>query len=160
LPQVLNRVNNIYAAHAYDNEPIESNRIYVARPDYHLLVNKGKVRVTHGPKENRFRPAVDPLFRSAAFTYTNRVIGVILSGALDDGTAGLWAVKHYGGMAVVQDPRDAEVSSMPENAIRQVAVDHVVPASEIAELLVRLSKEPLTEKPDVMKDEQTKREIQ
>src|SRR5215470_3654603 len=105
LPEVLNRINGIYAAHAYDNEEIKPNRIYVARPDHHLIINPGKVRVTHGPKENRFRPAVDPLFRSAAYTYSNRVIGVILSGALDDGTAGLWAVKHYGGVAIVQEPR-------------------------------------------------------
>jgi two-component system, chemotaxis family, protein-glutamate methylesterase/glutaminase len=160
LPQVLNRANKIYAAHAYDNEPIKPNRIYVARPDHHLIINPDKVRVTRGPKENRFRPAVDPLFRSAAYTYGNRVVGVVLSGALDDGTAGLWTIKHYGGIAVVQDPDDAEVSSMPENAIRQVKVDHIVPVSQIADLLVRLSKEPLTEKNDVMKDEQTKKEIQ
>src|SRR6185369_518042 len=94
---------------------IKPNRIYIAQPDHHLLIRNGKVRITHGPKENRFRPAVDPLFRSAAYTYTDRVIGVILSGALDDGTAGLWTVKHYGGIAIVQDPVDAEVSSMPRN---------------------------------------------
>jgi len=160
LPIVLNRVNNISAAHAYDSEEIRSNRIYVAQPDHHLLIENGRVRVTHGPKENRFRPAVDPLFRSAAYSYTNRVIGVILSGALDDGSAGLWSVKHYGGIAIVQDPEDAEVSSMPENAMRQVKVDHCVPVSDIAALLVRLCKEPLTEKADVMKDDQTKKEIE
>ncbi|RFS17279.1 chemotaxis protein CheB [Emticicia sp. C21] len=158
LPQVLNRENKIYAAHAYDYEPIKPNRIYVAPPDYHMLIEDGKVRVTHGPKENRFRPAVDPLFRSAAYTCTNRVIGVILSGALDDGTAGLWAVKHYGGMAVVQDPIDAEVSSMPESALREVQVDYCVPVAEMADLLVNLSKEPL-KKMEVMKDEQTRKEI-
>jgi len=160
MPQVLNRVNDIYAAHAYDKEEIKPNRIYVARPDHHLLIEPGKVRITRGPKENRFRPAVDPLFRSAAYAYGNRVIGVILSGALDDGTAGLWTVKHYGGIAIVQDPNNAEVSSMPENAMHLVKVDHCVPVSEIAELLVRLSKEPFTAKPGVMKDEQTKKEIE
>ena len=159
LPQVLNRENKLHAAHAYNNEEIKPGRIYVAPPDYHLLVGNGRVRVTHGPKENRFRPAVDPLFRSAAYAYSNRVIGVILSGALDDGTAGLWTVKHYGGIAIVQDPQDAEVSSMPENAMRQVQVDYCTPVTEIAELLVRLSNEPVTEKPAVMKDEQTKKEI-
>lgn len=160
LPQVLNRVNTIYAAHAYDDEDIKPNRIYIARPDHHLLIQNGKVRVTHGPKENRFRPAIDPLFRSAAYAYTNRVIGVILSGALDDGTAGLWTVKHYGGIAIVQDPVDAEVAAMPQNAMRQVKVDHCVSVSEMADLLVRLSKDPVTKKSDVMKDEQTKREIE
>ena len=159
LPDVLNRANDIYAAHAYDNEEIKPNRIYIARPDHHMLINYGKVRVTHGPKENRFRPAVDPLFRSAAYTYGDRVIGVVLTGGMDDGTAGLWTIKHYGGIAVVRDPDDAEVSSMPANALRQVNVDHVAAVREIADLLVRLSKEPLVEKVDVMKDEQTKKEI-
>lgn len=160
LPQVLNRENKILAAHAYNDEQIKLNRIYVAPPDYHLLIQDGRVRVTHGPKENRFRPAVDPLFRSAAYAYGNRVIGVILSGGLDDGTAGLWTVKHYGGIAIVQDPLDAEVSSMPENAMRQVNVDYSVAVSEIADLLVRLSKEPISQNIHVMKDEQTKKEIE
>lgn len=159
LPQVLNRENQILAANALDNEAIQPNRIYVAPPDRHLLVQEGRMRVTHGPKENRFRPAVDPLFRSAAYAYGNRVIGIILSGGLDDGTAGLWTVKHYGGIAIVQSPKDAEVSSMPENAIRQVKVDYVVPVADMASLIVRLSKEPVTENADSMKDEQTKKEI-
>jgi two-component system chemotaxis response regulator CheB len=141
LPQVLNRVNSIYAAHALDKEEIKPNRIYIAPPDHHMLLENGMVRVTHGPKENRFRPAVDPLFRSAAYTYNKRVIGVVLTGALDDGTAGLWTIKHYGGIAVVQDPSDAEVPSMPENAIREVAVDYTVSVREIAPLLVTLSKQ-------------------
>jgi two-component system chemotaxis response regulator CheB len=160
LPQVLNRVNTITAAHAYNNEEIKPARIYVAPPDHHLLIEEGKVLVTHGPKENRFRPAVDPLFRSAAYAYGSRVIGVILSGALDDGTAGLWAVKHYGGTAVVQDPMEAEVPSMPENAMREVQVDYIVGIAELADLLVRLSNEPITENTARMKDEQTKKEIQ
>jgi two-component system, chemotaxis family, protein-glutamate methylesterase/glutaminase len=160
LPQVLNRVNTIPAAHAYHNEEIKPGRIYVAPPDHHLLVRNGKVSVSRGPKENRFRPAVDPLFRSAAYAYGPRVIGIILSGALDDGTAGLWTVKQYGGTAIVQDPLDAEVSSMPENAAREVKVDYTVPVSDLPQLLVRLSKEPVTENTPVMKDDQTKREIE
>lgn len=159
LPTVLNRSKTIHAAHGINNEEIKANRIYVAPPDHHMLIEDGILLITHGPKENRFRPAVDPLFRSAAYAYGNRVIGVILSGALDDGTAGLWAVKQYGGVAIVQDPRDAEVTSMPENAIRQVKVDHVVPATEIADLLVHLSGQPVIENNTIMKDEQTKKEI-
>jgi two-component system chemotaxis response regulator CheB len=159
LPEVLNRVNTIHAAHAYDGEEIKPGRIYVAPPDHHLLIEEGKVLATHGPKENRFRPAVDPLFRSAAYTYGSRVIGIILSGALDDGTAGLWTVKHYGGTAIVQDPMEAEVRSMPENAAREVKVDYCVGVSEMAALLVRLTAEPITEKPIVMKDDQTGKEI-
>ena len=160
LPQVLNRLNTYIAAHPYNNEAIKPNRIYVAPPDHHMLVEKGKILITRGPKENRFRPAVDPLFRSAAYTYGNRVIGIILSGALDDGTAGLWAVKHFGGTAIVQDPLDAEVPSMPDNAMRQVKIDHCIGVTELPQLLVRLTKEPLTENPVAMKDEQTKKEIQ
>jgi two-component system chemotaxis response regulator CheB len=161
LPQVLNRAGTINAAHAYDNEPIKPNRIYVAPPDYHLLVERGRVRVTRGPKENRFRPAVDPLFRSAAYAYGSRVIGVILSGALDDGTSGLWTIKHRGGVAIVQDPSDAEVPSMPESALREVKVDYRVPVAEMADLLNRLSKEEVTENAEVIMedDEKTKIEI-
>ncbi len=161
LPEVLNRENTIEVAHAYDGEPICANRIYVAPPDRHLLAENGKARVTHGPKENRFRPAVDPLFRSAAYAYNNRVIGVILSGALDDGTAGLWTIKHRGGTAIVQDPEDAEVPSMPENALREVEVHYTVPVSEMADLLVRLTKEKAAETSEVIMedDEKTKIEI-
>jgi two-component system chemotaxis response regulator CheB len=153
LPQVLNRLNTIYAKHAEDKEAIQPNRIYIAQPDHHLLVEDGRVRVTHGPKENRFRPAVDPLFRSAAYTYRNRVIGVVLSGALDDGTAGLWAIKNYGGLAVVQDPNDAEVPSMPENAIREVATDYIVPTAQIAPLLARLLAEEIVVNTQSMQDD-------
>src|SRR5262249_19081829 len=133
--------------------------IYVAPPDNHLLIDDRVLRITHGPKENRFRPAIDPLFRSAAYCCTNRVIGVILTGGLDDGTAGLWTIKKNGGITLVQDPADAEVPSMPASALREVKVDYCVPVSEISGLLVRLSKEPI-KKIDVMKDEQTKKEIE
>ena len=160
LPQVLNRAGPVRAAHAYDNEPIEPNRIYIAPPDRHLLVESGRVRVTRGPKENRFRPAVDPLFRSAAYAYNNRVIGVVLSGALDDGTAGLWTVKHRGGLAVVQDPMDAEVPSMPENAMREVAIDYSVPIAEMARLLVRLSSEEIKETSEAVMENDKKTAIE
>ena len=142
-PEVLHRAGPLTAAHAVNDERIEPGRIYVAPPDHHMLLVKGRVRLSKGPKENRFRPAIDPLFRSAAFAYGPRVIGVILSGALDDGTAGLWIVKEYGGLAVVQDPADAEVASMPENAVQAVRVDHVVTVSEIAALLTKLVSTPV-----------------
>ena len=160
LPQVLNRINSIVASHAYNNEEIKQGRIYVAPPDHHMLVEDGKILVTHGPKENRFRPAIDPLFRSAAYTYGNGVIGVILSGALDDGTAGMWAIKHYGGIAIVQDPMEAEVPSMPNSALREVQIDHCVSLSELPKLLVHLSNEPVNQNAAIMKDDQTKKEIQ
>jgi len=159
LPEVLNKLGVIKAANAYDKEPILPNRIYVAPPDHHLLIEEGHVRVTHGSKENRFRPAIDPLFRSAAYTYGARVIGVVLSGGLDDGTAGLWRIKSSGGLTVVQDPADAEVASMPENALREVDVDYCVPVADIARLLTRLSSQEISPNTEVMKDEKTKIEI-
>lgn len=160
LPQVLNRVGQISAAHAVDGEAIKPNRIYIAPPNHHLLVENNRVRVTKGPKENRFRPAVDPLFRSAAYAYGSRVVGVVLTGALDDGTSGLWTIKYFGGTAVVQDPRDAEVPSMPENALREVEVDYVVPLTEMADLLVRLSEEEIKTSQAVMEEnKQTEIEI-
>ncbi|SDE44853.1 two-component system, chemotaxis family, response regulator CheB [Dyadobacter soli] len=138
LPKVLGEITTIPVAHAEHGEPILPNRIYVARPDHHLLVDATHVHVTRGPRENRFRPAIDPLFRSAAYAFGNRVIGAVLTGALDDGTAGLWSIKRCGGIAIAQDPEDADMPSMPENAIREVAIDYIVPISEMAALLARL----------------------
>lgn len=162
LPLVLNREKTVLASNAIDNEPIVFNRIYVAPPDRHLILENGYIRVTRGPKENRFRPAVDPLFRSAAYIYGNRVIGIVLSGALDDGTAGLWTIKSRGGIAVVQDPRDAEVSSMPEHALEAVEVDYRLPVSKMAALLARLTAEEVstTKETDMNDDEKTAREVQ
>jgi two-component system chemotaxis response regulator CheB len=128
-----------------DKERIQPGHIYVAPPDQHLLVEPNRIRLTRGPKENRFRPAVDPLFRSAAQAYGPRVIGVILTGNLDDGTAGLWAVKRLGGTAIVQDPQDALAPSMPRSALRQVEVDHCLPLAEIAPLLARLTSTSIEE---------------
>jgi two-component system, chemotaxis family, protein-glutamate methylesterase/glutaminase len=141
LPEVINRLGTLPAAHGVDGERIETARVYVARPDHHLLIEDGILRVTKGPRENRFRPAIDPLFRSAAVSYNNRVIGIVLSGALDDGSAGLWAIKQAGGLAVVQDPQDAEVPSMPEAAMRAVQADHILPVDEMGALVTRLVQE-------------------
>lgn len=162
LPHVLNKQQFFNAHNAIDMDPIVMGRIYVAPPDRHLLIEKDKVRVTHGPKENGFRPAVDPLFRSAAYHLRSRVIGIILSGALDDGASGLWAVKKYGGLAIVQDPDEAEVPSMPQNAMRAVQVDHIVTISDMAPLLVKLIREeaPLIKKQDMEEDNKnTEKEI-
>ena len=141
LADIFNRSGRLPATYATDGERIEKGRIYIAPPDHHLLIEPNRVRVTRGPKENRFRPAVDPLFRSAAQTYGPRVVGVILSGYMDDGTAGLWTVKQLGGTAVVQDPANALVPFMPRNAVTHVKVDYCLPLEEIAPLLVRLTTE-------------------
>ncbi|QRR00661.1 chemotaxis protein CheB [Dyadobacter sandarakinus] len=162
LPQILNQVSAIHAAHGVDGEPIVSNRMYIAPPDHHMLIEQGRIRISHGPKENRFRPAVDPLFRSAAYTYGNRVIGVVLSGALDDGTAGLWTIKYRGGLTIVQDPIDAEVSSMPDSAIRQVTIDHIIPAEQMGPLLAKLVQDPANKDTPIAmeEDEKTKAELE
>ena len=142
LPEVLG--GPLPARHARDGEPIEIGRVYVAPPDQHLMVEPaGRIRLSRGPKQNRFRPAIDPLFRTAARVYGQQVVGVILSGLLDDGTFGLMQVKRFGGVGVCQDPRDADAPDMPASAIRHARPDHILKASEIAPLLDRLVREPL-----------------
>lgn len=138
LPQILRRAGPLPAAHAQDGEPLVPGHIYIAPPDHHLLVEDGRVAVNRGPKENRFRPSVDALFRSAAYIYGPAVVGVILSGLLDDGTSGLWTVKRRGGTAVVQAPEDALFPEMPRNALDQVDVDHAAPLAQLPALLTRL----------------------
>lgn len=123
---------------ARDNEPIEAGRIYLAPPDHHMLLEKGKVLITKGARENRSRPSIDPLFRSAAVAYGNRVIGVLLTGYLDDGTSGLIAIKRCGGTCVVQDPKDAAYPDMPQNALNNLKVDHCLPLASMGKLLVEL----------------------
>jgi two-component system, chemotaxis family, protein-glutamate methylesterase/glutaminase len=147
LPSILSRCGPFPAVHPTNHTQIKHGCIYVAPPDHHLLLEPGHVRVVKGPKENRHRPAVDPLFRSAALAYGSRVIGVILTGSLNDGTAGLRAVKQCGGIAVVQDPKDALFPDMPESAIEYVTVDYIVPLSEVAALLSRLVYEQALEDP-------------
>ena len=142
LPQILGRAGQLPAAHAGNGDRIEPGRIYVAPPDRHLLVRQGWVELTRGPRENHSRPAIDPLFRSAARAYGPRVVGVVLSGALYDGSAGLLAVKGRGGIAVVQDPEDAAVDSMPRSALRHTEADYVLPAREIGAALGRLARQP------------------
>jgi two-component system, chemotaxis family, protein-glutamate methylesterase/glutaminase len=138
LPEILNRIGGLPAGSAEDGEPIAPGRIYVAPPDRHLLVRSGRIELSKGPRENHSRPAIDPLFRAVARAYGSRAIGVILSGALYDGSAGLLAIKAHGGVAVVQDPAEAMVAGMPSSALRLVEVDHVAAAAEIGPLLSRL----------------------
>ena len=142
LPHILGKAGPVEVAKTEDGAPIEPGKIYIAPPDHHLLVNGTRIRLSKGPKENRSRPAIDPLFRTAASAYGPRVVGVILTGMLDDGTAGLSAVKERGGITVVQDPKDALYPSMPTSALRYVGADYTLPLSEIAPLLVRLVTKP------------------
>jgi two-component system, chemotaxis family, protein-glutamate methylesterase/glutaminase len=139
LDSILSRAGKLPASNARDRERLKAGHIYIAPPDFHLLVEPGVVRITKGPRENRFRPAIDPLFRSAAQVYGPAAIGVVLTGNLDDGTAGLWVLKQLGGTAIVQAPDDALFPGMPQSAIEHVKVDYVVPVVALAPLLVRLT---------------------
>ena len=145
LPQILSRSGPLVAAHPEDPELIRQGHIYVAPPDHHLMVLNGHVGAVLGPKEGRHRPAVDALFRSAAQIYGNRVVGVVLTGALGDGTVGLQAVKENGGITIVQDPNDAHSPGMPASALKYVNVDYCVPLSNMAELLEQLARDPVDE---------------
>ena len=138
MAELLGRSGALPAEMAVDRREFEPSRIYVAPPDHHLMIDRSYAYLTRGPRENLARPAVDPLFRSAAVVHGPHVIGVILSGTLDDGTSGLGAVKHCGGVAVVQDPDDARFPDMPKSAAEHVDVDYSVPLSQMADLLVRL----------------------
>lgn len=135
MPAILSRAGKIHARTALNNQPLEPGHIYVAPPDQHLLVKEGRVILGRGPKENSTRPAIDPLFRTAAAAYGSGVISVILSGNLDDGTAGMAAVKECGGIAIVQDPAEASYPGMPESAIQNVAVDYILPVAEIGRMI-------------------------
>jgi two-component system chemotaxis response regulator CheB len=144
LPVILSRRGPLLAVHARDGETPYPGHIYVAPPDLHLTLENGAIRVQRGPRESFFRPAIDPLFRSAARVYGPRVIGILLSGILLDGIAGLLAVRAAGGMVVLQDPNDALLSSLPQSGLDLVGADHVVPARELASLLVHLTQQPIT----------------
>ena len=146
LPHILTRAGRMPASQPADHERIKYGQIYVAPPDQHLILENRHISLVHGPKENRSRPAIDPLFRSAAVNYGPRVIGVLLSGSLDDGTAGLRAIKQRGGITIVQDPADAIYQGMPESAIYNNSVDHIVKADAIASLLRQLVGEEIREK--------------
>ena len=139
LPDILRRVGTIPVTAARDHERILLGHIYVPPTDVHLLVADGQMRLSHGPREHRFRPAVDPLFRSAAEHYGTRVIGVVLSGSMADGTDGLMLIKNRGGIAIVQDPGEALFPAMPRSAMERVKVDYVLPSEQIGAVITELT---------------------
>jgi two-component system, chemotaxis family, protein-glutamate methylesterase/glutaminase len=149
LPAILSRQGPLKATHAADGEALLHGRIYIAPPGRHLLVKRRTLRTVNGPNANGHRPAIDPLFRTAARAHGHRTIGVILSGSLDDGTAGLYSVKQHGGAALVQDPEDALFDGMPANAIANVAVDFIGDVPALTNELVRrtrvLAADPVVE---------------
>jgi two-component system chemotaxis response regulator CheB len=137
---ILSKAGGPKAHFVKGRERICFGETYVAPANHHLRIEDGTVEITTGPKENRHRPAINPLFRSAAYSFGSRVIGVVLTGMMDDGAAGLWEIKRRGGIAVVQDPLDAEYPSMPNSALADVNVDHVVSLEDMPSLLISLCK--------------------
>jgi two-component system chemotaxis response regulator CheB len=142
LPELMAARGPLPVAHAVHGEQLRPGRIYVAPPDHHMQVDAGHIRLTRGPKEHHTRPAIDPLFLSAALHFGPATIGVVLSGTLEDGTAGLQAVKACGGVAMVQEPGEAQAPGMPLSALRYVQVDHCLPLQTLAEMLTVLARVP------------------
>jgi two-component system chemotaxis response regulator CheB len=140
LPEILARAGPLPARHPNDGDHVKPGTIYVAPPDCHLLLRQPHtIELSRGARENLHRPAIDPLFRTAARLYGRRTIGVLLTGTKDDGTAGLLAVKLRGGVAIVQDPNDAAFAEMPQNALEQVDnIDYVAPLAEIPAIIVQV----------------------
>lgn len=159
LPQILSRTGMLQALQPVDYQKIEAGNIYVAPPDHHLLIERDHIRIVRGPKENRHRPAIDPLFRSAAVAYGPGVVGVVLTGSLDDGTAGLLAIKQRGGVAIVQDPKEALYPNMPESALAHVAVDHCLTIAGIGPLLAHLAQMPIEQEEDRPRSETMEQEV-
>jgi two-component system chemotaxis response regulator CheB len=148
LPAILDRVGSMHALTPANGETLESGVIYVAPRGRHMLVEEGHVLLNEGPTEHGLRPAIDPMFRSAARTYGAQAIGVIVSGMLDDGTAGLGEIRARGGWALVQRPAEAAFPSMPESAIASVDVDFVLPGAELANRIEELVSSPTTREAD------------
>jgi two-component system, chemotaxis family, protein-glutamate methylesterase/glutaminase len=142
LPSVLQHATTLSVAHAIDNEPVRPGRIYVAPPDHHLLFEDRRIRLSRGPRENGSRPAIDPMFRTAARAYGPRVLGILLSGTLDDGTAGLAAIRARGGVTIAQLPGEAAHPDMPQHAIDAGVVDHVLTVGEMPQFIERMIAQP------------------
>ncbi|WP_216322660.1 chemotaxis protein CheB [Deinococcus aestuarii] len=159
LPQVLSHAGPLPARHARQGDPLEPGSISIAPPDHHLLVVDDHLHLSRGPKENLARPAIDVLFRSAAESHGPGVIGVILSGMLNDGASGLWTIEQCGGRTLVQHPEDAEFPEMPLSALRRVAADGIVRAREIGPHLVDLLREMAVEGGGSSMDEEGRRRL-
>lgn len=152
LVKVLDDSGSLTCEHARDDQTFEAGHIYLAPSDQHMLVVQDKILITKGARENRSRPAIDPLFRSAAVAYGNRVIGIILTGYLDDGTSGMMAIKRCGGVCIAQDPEDASYPDMPQSVIANVGVDYCLPIAEMGALLSDLVRRELPESTPVPED--------
>ena len=153
LVRVLDESGSLPCVHAQNDQTFKNGTIYLAPSDHHMLIVKDKILITKGARENRSRPAIDPLFRSAAVAYGNRVIGIILTGYLNDGTSGMMAIKRCGGVCVAQDPEDAAYPDMPQSVIANVGVDYCLPIAQMGALLSELVSRELPENKDPPEDQ-------
>lgn len=153
LRDTLNNLGTLKCLHAAHGMGVKAGHIYLAPPNYHLMIDKsGKLLVTKGAQENRSRPAIDPLFRSAAAAFGNRATGIILTGYLDDGTSGLIAIQRCGGTCIVQDPADADYPDMPVNALNQISADYCLPIAQMGSVLTGLLQRKLAKNKAIPKD--------
>jgi len=153
----LNKIGKLKCIHAKQGNKIESGHLYLAPSDHHLMIEKdGTLLVTKGAQENRSRPAIDPLFRSAAASFGNRTIGILLTGYLDDGTAGLITIQRCKGIIIIQDPADADYPDMPKNALNQIKPDYCIPIAEmggvLSTLMTRKTGKQLVIPEDILKE--------
>ena len=159
IASVFQRKTNLVCVPAQDGMHITKGHLYVALPDHHLMVSDGHIRINQGPHENKYRPSIDVLFRSAAVNYGNRVIGIILTGLLEDGTSGMYAIKQTGGICIVQDPDEAEFSDMPRSVLNKIKVDHCATLDDIPGILQRIIAGPLPEQMEVPNELQIEADI-
>ncbi|MCF0064427.1 chemotaxis protein CheB [Dyadobacter chenwenxiniae] len=160
LPEILTQKGPLPACHPKDGQLILPGNIYLAPPDHHILIEGGHILVKQGPKENRFRPSIDALFRSAAYSYGPNVIGVILTGMLDDGSSGMWSVQRMGGTTIVQDPIEAMYPSMPSSVLQYVDVDYLLPLDQISALLIELTNKAMRAEQAGLEDEKQRLKLE
>lgn len=152
LVRALDEAGALPCSHAKNGQRFERGHVYVAPSDHHMMIEGNRVVTTKGARENRYRPAIDPLFRSAAVAHGNRVIGIVLTGFMDDGTSGMMAIKRCGGVCIAQDPDDAENADMPRSVIENVGVDYCLPISRMGSLLAQLAEKTLSKRTPPPKD--------
>lgn len=153
MADILDRVGPLSVVTPVDGQKIAAGLVYIAPPDHHMLIEGNRILIKRGPKENTFRPSIDALFRSAAYTYGPGVIGVVLTGMLGDGSSGMWSIKRMGGITIIQDPEEAQYASMPSSVLEYVNVDHISSLSDMATLLTGICEKGIISKPDTANQE-------
>jgi two-component system chemotaxis response regulator CheB len=152
LARIFQRHTDLTCRVAEDGSSIQAGHLYVAPPNHHLLLSEKGIKLNQGTRENKYRPSIDVLFRSAAVAYRSQVIGVILTGLLDDGTSGMYAIKRCGGMCIVQEPDEAQYADMPQSVLNRLEVDYRLPVADIGVMLTALTGQPVPVAPPVPRE--------